>query len=154
MLPCLLAGCDSGSAPVVTEPPRPAGFPVASIHVAGLTELTEHAKAKDSQTLRVFVELMDTYGSKIKAPVTLRFELYRYVPHRTDPRGSRLRSWPDFDLFSQAGNHLYWRDYLRAYEFSLDVSPALPPEESYLVEVTCMTADQRRINTFYVLNSK
>lgn len=106
------------------------------------------------QFIRAFIELRDVYDSKIKAPVTLRFDLYSYVQHRSDPRGRHVQSWPDFDLLDEPANHLYWRDYLRAYEFSLEVKPPVIPAEPFLLEVTCITPQLKRMSAFYLLQRR
>lgn len=148
-----LAGCDTAPAPVSTGNPPCSGFSVASIHIAGLTQFLSGGE-NGSQVIRAFIELRDAYDSKIKAPVTLRFDLYGYVPHSSDPRGKHLQTWPDFDLQDPPANQLYWRDYLRAYEFSLEVKPPVFPEGSYLLDVTCMTEEPKRISASYVLQVK
>jgi len=149
-----LSGCDEGPGPLSAERITGRGFSVASVHFTGLTRLVPGGSDADSRSIRTFVELRDVYDSKLKSPAVFRFDLYRYVPHRSDPRGTHLQTWPDFRLTEAPANHLYWRDYLRAYEFSLEIDPSLPAEETYLLEVTCLTDEPKRMCVFYVLQGK
>ena len=49
----------------------------------------------------------------------------------------------DFDLSEPAANNRNWRDFLRAYEFNLPFEP--PPDRSYILEVTCLTPNGKRL---------
>jgi hypothetical protein len=152
--PVFLLGCEAPSVPVVGEKPLCGGFVPSSVHVAGLTQFIENQDGKQPQTLRVFVELRDLYDSKMKAPFTLRIELYKYVQHSSNPRGLHLQTWPDFVLTDQNTNQVYWRDYLRAYEFMLEVNPPVAKTETLLLEVTCRTEGSKSISNTYILNPK
>lgn len=154
VLPVFLWGCQSPPAPVAGEGTLCTGFVPSSVHVAGLTQLIGAGAAEEPQTLRVFIELRDLYDTKLKAPFTLRIELYQYVPHSSNPRGKHLQTWPDFILLDLNTNHLYWRDYLRAYEFALEVIPPVSTAEPLLLEITCRTGESKRIGAFYILNPK
>ena len=145
-------GCQAEPVPAAPGQASCSGFSAASVHFTGLTEFSEEEEGR--QTIRVFVELRDVFDSKIKAPGTFRFDLYGYVPHSSDPRGKHLQSWPDFELADYQANHFYWRDYLRAYEFLLEVAPPVSREGSYLLEVTCLTPEPKRMSAFYLLQTK
>lgn len=154
LLLCCLMGCETGPTPEAMRTSPAAGFPVASVQLAGLTQFVDRREENEPQKIRAFVELRDVYDSKLKAPATFRFALYEYVPHRSDPRGKHIQTWPDFRLINPHTNHLYWRDYLRAYEFTLDVRPPVASQRDLLLEVTCTTPQQRRIYAFAVLQTK
>jgi hypothetical protein len=164
----LAAGCASveptepGAAPVTgplereqaaaVEPPParlPAGFSATEIEVLPLTELVDATDGRQGTQLNVYVSLLDTYREKIKAPGTLRFELYEYVQRSAEPKGQRLAIWPDVDLTSPAENQKYWRDFLRAYEFTLGAQAAR--DRTYILEVTCMCPSGRRLSTEWPL---
>jgi hypothetical protein len=184
----LLAGCSqprSVQRPPAVEPARttepnvaqpredtakvapPAGGPAftpVKIGILPLTELSSPSDASQSGKLSVFVTLLDAFGSQMKAPGVLRFELYEYVPRSAQAKGQRLTLWPTVDLTSPAQNNRYWRDFLRAYEFVLDTgSPTQNSalggptqagrDKTYILEVTCMYPDGRRLSSEYVLKN-
>ena len=97
----------------------------------------------------VYVSLLDAYSEKIKAPGIFRFELYEYVQRSSEPKGQRIAIWPDVDLNSPAENQTYWRDFLRAYEFSLG-APA-SRGKTYILEVTCLCPSGKRLSTEWPL---
>jgi len=122
----------------------PCVFGAARIRVIGLTRL---ASSPDSNgaVLTACIDVLDSYDSHIKAPGTFRFELYEYVPRSSEPRGRRLMIWPDLDLTDPAANNEYWQDYLRTYQFALDLDCTPVAESTYTLEVTCITPAGRRL---------
>jgi hypothetical protein len=145
-------GCEAPVVSTAAEKPQCGNFLPASVHIAGLTQLLDNPDSKQPQTLRVFVELRDLYDSKLKAPFTLRIELYKSVPHIPNRRGLHLQTWPDFDLTDLNTNQAYWQDYLRAYEFMLKVDPPVSRTEALLLEVTCHTGQSQILSNTYLLN--
>ena len=148
----------------IRNPQLPAGFVPVKIGILPLTELSSPSDASQDAKLSVFVTLLDVFGSQMKAPGVLRFELYEYIPRSAQSKGQRLTLWPDIDLTSPAQNNKYWRDFLRAYEFVLDTgSPTQDPalggpfrasrDKTYTLEVTCMCPDGRRLSGEYVLKN-
>jgi len=125
-----LGGC-SPSPSAQTAGPVPAppadsllAFVPARIAIAPWTEIRSEQNQGGTLQIRTFVRLTDAYGSDIKAPGTFRFELYERLPRSVEARGKRLVLWPDYDLTGAEQNQVYWRDFLRAYEFNLDLEPA------------------------------
>ena len=114
------------------------------IGILPLTELSSPSDASQDAKLSVFVALLDAFGSQMKAPGVLRFELYEYIPRSAQSKGPRLTLWPDIDLTNPAQNNKYWRDFLRAYEFVLDTQASR--DKTYILEVTCMCPDGRRLS--------
>jgi hypothetical protein len=133
------------------NPQVPAGFTPVKIGILPLTELSGPSDASQRAKLSVFVALLDAFGSQIKAPGVLRFELYEHIPRSAQSKGQRLTLWPDIDLTSPAPNNKYWRDFLRAYEFVLDTQATR--DKTYILEVTCMCPDGRRLSGEYVLKN-
>ncbi len=129
----------------------PAGFVPVKIGILPLTELFSPSDTSQGGKLSVFVVLLDAFGSQLKAPGVLRFELYEYIPRSAQPKGQRLTLWPDVDLTNPAQNNKYWRDFLRAYEFVLDTQARR--DKTYILEVTCMCPDGKRLSAEYVLKS-
>ena len=127
------------------------GFVPVKIAVLPLTELSGPSDASQGAKLSVFVALLDAFGSQMKAPGVLRFELYEHMPRSAQAKGPRLALWPDVDLTGPAQNNRYWRDFLRAYEFVLDTQASR--EKTYILEATCMCPDGRRLSSEYVLKN-
>lgn len=122
----------------------PSGFGPARIRILPLSEITGSGAAQGAR-LNVYVALIDAFGCSIKAPCTLRFELYEHVRRSAQPKGQRLHIWPDIDLTHPAENHKGWRDFLRAYEFQFDLQAER--DTTYILEATCLLTDGRRLTS-------
>lgn len=133
--------------PSAVVPPR--GFAATRIEVLPLTELAPLPSSSEGTQLNVYVSLLDAFGSQIKAPGTLRLELYEYVQRSAEPKGQRIAIWPDIDLTDPAENHRYWQDFLRAYAFEL--AAEAPRDRTYILEATCMSPGGRRLSADFTL---
>jgi hypothetical protein len=150
-------GCETG--PQGTKPPAgqgmqvaeqgtalvPTGFGPAKISILPLSEITGAAGIGQDAQLDVYVALLDAFGCPVKAPCTLRFELYEYVRRSAQAKGQRLIIWPDIDLTRPADNHKSWRDFLRSYEFQLNLR--VERGKTYVLEATYLGADGRRLSS-------
>jgi hypothetical protein len=125
------------------------GFAPVKISVLPLSEFSGASGTGLSTVLNGYVALLDAFGSPLKTPGTLRFELYEYVPRSAEPKGQRVAIWPDLDLTDPAENNKYWRDFLRAYEFELDVRA--DRNKTYILEVTYLCPDNRRLSVAHML---
>ena len=105
--------------------------------------LTEIVRKNGQTDIKVFVSLLDSFGSQIKMPGAFRFELYEKVPHSSEAKGKRHTIWPDTDLSDLAENNTYWRDFLRAYEFNLDIEIA--GDAKYILQVTFLSNDGKHL---------
>ncbi len=136
------------------EPPLatvPTGFGPAKVSILPLSEITGFTGAGRGARMSVYVALLDAFGCPVKAPCTLRFELYEYVRRSAHAKGQRLMIWPDIDLTHPAENHKSWRDFLRAYEFQLDVQA--DRDTMYILETTCLNPDGRRLSVDQAIRS-
>ncbi len=150
------AGCETPDNPADSNisPPRwrqdtigvACVFIPERIRVIGLTEIIPDAGLGDKAMLSVYVDVFDAYDSHIKAPATFRFELYEFVPRSSDPRGNRLIIWPDIDLTDGAVNNGFWQDYLRTYNFDLQMNFRPAPDATFILEATCTTQEGRRLS--------
>lgn len=140
-------GVESSSSPSLSLPPS--GFSPIQIEILPLTELVDATEGRQDTQLNVYVSLLDAYSEKIKAPGTFRFELYEYVQRSSEPKGQRIAIWPDVDLNSPAENQKYWRDFLRAYEFTLSTQAS--KSKTYILEVTCLCPSGKRLSTEWPL---
>lgn len=146
-----LAGCESTTAPAAApkvEPIAPAelcwGYQATNIRIVGLSGFSEERYGQIGSQMEVVVEMLDSFGTRIKSPGVFRIELYEYLPRSNDPKGKRVFAWPDADLTRPSDNNGYWRDFLRAYRFdlSMNLRPVIP--SSYILEVTCLTPAGKR----------
>jgi len=146
----LFAGCETQSArPGVTAQDGIGEFefydeyqPVKAVF-SPLTEIVAAEKEYLPEKITAIVFLRDSAGSQVKAPAVFRFELFKYIPRVSKPKGKRLHIWEDIDLNSFSENNRYWRDYLRAYEFNFEYDCAA--NTRYILELTAMTPEGRRL---------
>jgi hypothetical protein len=120
------------------------GYGLEKIDVMPLTEFVSSPDAQGRPKINIYVSLLDSFGCQIKSPGTFRFELYEKVERSSEPKGERVIIWPDIDLRDAAANNECWRDFLRAYEFSLDFEPH--GGESYILQVTLLCPDGKRLS--------
>lgn len=171
LLSCLLllSGCDQPQPvqrssqlpqPVATQPAQaktpepaptaaPSGFGPARIEILPLTELADAPAGQQGTQLTIYVSLLDAFGSQIKAPGTLRFELYEYIQRSAQTKGQRIAIWPDIDATGASENQKYWRDFLRAYEFTL--AGQAPKGVTYVLQVTCMVPGGKRLTDDFLI---
>jgi hypothetical protein len=121
----------------------PSGFGPARISILPLSEIVVPAGSGQDARLTVYVALLDAFGCPIKAPCSLRFEIYEYVRRSAQAKGQRLMIWPDIDLTHPAENQKSWRDFLRAYEFQLDLR--VDRDTTYILETTYLGPDGKRL---------
>ena len=111
--------------------------------------LSEIAAGEEGAKIKVYVNLLDSFGCQIKRPGVFRFELYERVLRNAEPKGKRVAIWPDIELKEAAENHNYWRDFLRAYEFNLDFEQGA--NHDYILEVTYLCLTGKRLSAEFVL---
>jgi len=130
------------------EPLSPSGcvYGVEDIRIIGLTELKLESQDAAGSQLQVYLDLLDSFGSRIKSPGKFRFELYEFVMQSGQPKGKRVFiQQPDIDLTDARENNKYWQDYLRSYVFNLKMGFRVVAGSEYILEVTCLTGDGKRI---------
>lgn len=127
----------------------PKGYTPSRIEILPLSELVASSDSAGGTQLNAYVSLFDTFGSRIKAPGTFRFELYDYVQRSAEPKGQRIAVWPDIDLTDPSENNRYWQDFLRAYVFEL--ASQAPRSGVYILEATCICTDGRRLSADFML---
>ncbi len=153
----LTSGCEPNGGPAMS----PKGSIPASIarsyaperiKIIGLTDITgTTALSLNVARLNIYVDLLDAYGSRIKSPGTFRFELYEFVPRSSDPRGDRLILWPDIDMIAADVNNTYWQDYLRTYQFKVDVDFVPADTRTFILEATFKTPRGKYLTDKYKL---
>ena len=123
-------------------------FAADRINIMPLTEFINTDNIRQI-SIKPYVSLLDSFGSQIKSPGIFRFELYQRVLRSAEPKGKRVVIWQDINLTEPALNHEYWRDFLRAYEFDLPFE--LDVNQSYILQVTCLCPNGRRLSVEFAL---
>jgi len=151
---CLLlveAGCES--VPAKTDNASDisiyARYAPVKVDIMPLTELVIGDNDDEESKINVYVSLLDSFGHQAKSPGTFRFELYQKLQRSAEPKGKRIIIWPDIDLTEPVKNNNHWRDFLRTYEFNLDLEPQ--SNHSYILQVTCLCPNGRRLSAQFDL---
>jgi len=126
---------------IIKEADLYGGFSPAEINILPLTKIENSDEGQ--AIIRVYVSLLDEFGSQIKAPAIFRFELYEKISRAQEVKGRRVVIWPDFDLCRPGNNNNYWQDFLRAYKFDLNFKPQ--EHQSYVLQVTCLCLSGKRL---------
>ena len=121
----------------------------AKVDIMPLTEYTGVSNTAEEPRIKVYVSLLDSFGYQMKSPGVFRFELYERVPRSAEPKGRRIAKWPDIDLIDVVENNNYWRDFLRAYEFSLPFD--LEVSQSHILQATCLCPNGKRLSAEFTL---
>ncbi|MHC4536361.1 MAG: hypothetical protein ACYS6K_20615 [Planctomycetota bacterium] len=123
-------------------------FAPDKINIIPLTEFINTDNVRQI-SIKPYVSVLDSFGSQVKSPGIFRFELYQRALRSAEPKGKRVEIWEDIDLTEPAANHESWRDFLRAYEFDLPFE--LDVNQSYILQVTCLCPNGRRLSTEFAL---
>ena len=59
----------------------------------GLSQITPDPAAQQGLLLNVYIDILDEFDSRIKAPGMFRFELYEYVPEDTYEAIAEILRW-------------------------------------------------------------
>lgn len=153
----IASGCNKSSSvayePADVQVQEPCLYVAERAHIIGLTSIGLDPDNRSSSVLSAYVSLEDQFDSSVKAPAVFRFELYEYVPRSSQPKGKRLYLSPEFDLSDAVVNNEYWKDFLRTYNFSLDVNINSSPSRIFILQVTCVTPAGKRLTDFIELES-
>ena len=141
-LPQTVSDCNEAFAYISYSPVK--------IDIIPLTEYTAGTGSGEAPKIEVYVSLLDSYGSQIKSPGIFRFELYERAARSAEPKGKRIILWPDFDLTNVTENDNHWRDFLRAYEFSLPFESQT--SQNYILQATCICPNGKRLSTEFTLS--
>lgn len=125
-------------------------FVPEKIDIMPLTEIIDAGDTQQSK-IRIYVSLIDAFGSQVKSPGVFRFELYEYLQRSAEPKGKRAVIWPDADLTDPVTNNESWRDFLRAYEFSFPCEQT--NSHDYILQVTCLCPNGKRLSSEFTLRN-
>jgi len=119
------------------------------IDIMPLTEFIHVGDDGEASKIKVYVSLLDAFDCQIKTPAVFRFELYEYVQRSAKPKGRRINIWPDIDLTDAVENNKHWQDFLRTYEFNLDLEAV--SNQDYILQVTCLCPSGKRLSAEFSL---
>jgi hypothetical protein len=105
-------------------------------------QLTEYA---GNEQINVYVDVLDQFGSRIKASGIWRFELFQQERLTAESKGSRVYLWQDIDLTDAGVNFSAWQDYLRCYKIELVFNADIESGKTYILQAVCTTAEGKRI---------
>lgn len=126
-------------------------FAASSISIQGLTEISDIDEFGRFAKITAYVDVLDQYKTKLKAPGVFRFELYEFLTRQSDPKGKRVYMWDDFNLVDPVENQCYWQESFRSYEFKLQLSQSLEKDKNYILLATFKTADGKRLSDEFKL---
>lgn len=112
------------------------------IKILPLTYFVCEGNGEDICQIKAYISLLDKFGCQEKNPGVFRFELYEIVARSAEQKGKRIMLWPDFDLTDPVQNNQYWRDFIRAYEFVLQIDSL--NSGSFILQVTFMCPTGKR----------
>jgi hypothetical protein len=144
----LAAGCSMSTIPDWVDGSSQDPDKIVRLRISALTEFTQNPEQPGPMQIKAQVELLNGLEDSLNKPGKWRFELYEFVPRSSDPRGFRLLMWPEIDLNSPEENQIYWKDFLRGYEFYLPLEFVPEPKKKFILEATFM-AEQRRYNDLF-----
>jgi hypothetical protein len=152
------AGCESEGLPgprsVVGGGDVLSAYATSKIRIVGLSEITGASDDERTSRVKVYVDLLDSFGNRIKSPGVFRFELYEFVPRSSEPKGKRIFIQSEIDLTDATRNNSHWRDFLRAYQFDLPLKFKVKANDTFMLEVTFTTPAGKRLRGLFQLESE
>lgn len=143
-------GCESEELNPVTNSARLYhGYAPTQVSIMGLTEMVWGGEEMIPAELTVYIDLLDSYGARIKSPGTFRLKVFEYVPRSSQPMGKNITSWDDVNLYRPIDNDEYWQDHLRAYKFDLQLNFFPQKGQIYILQATCITPSGRYLTDTY-----
>ena len=121
------------------------------VRVIGLTQIVDSEFNPQRATLKAYIDLMDSFGCRVKAPGKLRIELYEYLPRSANNKGRRLMAWPDVELTDAPLNNSHWKDYLRAYQVDMTMVSRPLRGSSYILHTTFITLRGKHLTSDFRL---
>jgi len=103
--------------------------------------------------IEVVLRPLDYFGDQTKAVGTFRFELYTFQKADSDPKGERFGFWQE-DLTSRQAQEQHWDRITSTYRFRLGWSGPEARPGKYVLEVTYISPDGRRITSSYIMNAR
>lgn len=118
----------------------------AAVKVRLLASFTRIQADKDAQ-IQAAIVLEDRFGDPVKALGEFRFELFKYRPAFSDPRGMRFakQGIQEIDLSEVLENQKYWDSITRAYRIDLKLPEDAKGLSQIVLQVTFTTSCGERL---------
>jgi hypothetical protein len=141
----IISGCEtynSGSSGVSVDGN---GVHNSCIFVADRIKFNQLTEYVGDGQINVYIDVLDQFGSRIKASGTWRFEIFQYEQRTPEFKGVRVYLWQDIDLTDAGVNFSAWQDYLRCYKIELASGVTFESGKIYILQAICTTAEGKRI---------
>jgi len=118
----------------------------------------DHSAQKPG-TIEACVQLKDQFADPIKALGVFRFEIFRYQPAVSDPRGKRFKTdgVQEFKLSDVDENQNRWDSITRSYRMNLKLPPEadkLKKNQKIVLQVTFTMDPEYRVRDILELKLK
>lgn len=106
--------------------------------------------------IEVRVRLKDQFDDPIKALGKFRFEIYRYQPAVSDPRGKRFKidGVQNVDLSNVNANQGHWDNITCSYHMNLVFPPEAEKNKKIVLQATFTMAPEYRLRDVLVLETQ
>jgi hypothetical protein len=117
---------------------------------------TAEAGDEKSDRIEACVQLKDQFDDPIKALGSFRFEIYRYQPAVSDPRGKRFGAdgVQEIDLSEININQKRWDSITRSYRMNLKFPPEAAKVKKIVLQVTFTMDPEYRVRDILELENK
>ncbi len=111
---------------------------------------------KKPDTIETCVQLKDQFGDPMKALGVFRFEIFRYQPAVSDPRGKRfdVEGVQPVELDKVDKNQQHWDSITRSYRMDLKFPPQAAQAKKIVLQVTFTMEPEYRLRDILELNLK
>ena len=104
-----------------------------SVRIHPFTGTRSFDEAGGIRGIDVRIEAVDHYGDPTKAFGQMRFELFRFKPNSTDPKGKRIAVWEESTIAPKK-NLVHWDKITRTYEFKLQWDSPIPVGRKFVLQ--------------------
>ena len=157
LAPILLAGCHAYRSKNGETIQPELGFQPTHITLQSSFTRLIRADNGDPPRIEAYVALRDQFDDSLKALGRFRFELFRYQPAASDPRGPRFnpRGVQPFDLTDVILNQQHWDSATRHYRFVLQ-TPSSPAGQlqKLVIQVTFAADPNLRLENLLTIDLK
>ncbi|KPK76026.1 MAG: hypothetical protein AMJ79_08650 [Phycisphaerae bacterium SM23_30] len=103
--------------------------------------------------IEAYVELLDQFGDPIKGAGVFRFEIFRYVPAVSDPRGRRFAGagMQVLDLSEPQVSQQYWDGITQCYRMILELPEEAAGARQIVLQATFISDPTGRVQDTLVL---
>ena len=131
-------GCTENAYLATTAAAQPVPEPInlllpKTVRIHPFTGTRSFDEAGGIRGIDVRIEAIDHYGDPIKAFGQMRFELFRFKPNSTDPKGKRIAVWEE-SIIAPKKNLVHWDKITRTYEFKLQWDSPIPVGRKFVLQ--------------------